>query len=173
MSSLESFKVDLKAIGDQPLALSLHAGDAFFEAIGTTEPRKGSVDVALAVSKVKGGYYELSFSLDGEVTVKCDRCLGDMSQPISGSGSIMARLGEGYSDDGDLVTVDADDGIIDTAWLVYEFIALGIPIKHVHAPGGCDAAMVEALNAHSASPADDGGQAIDPRWSGLEKLKNQ
>ena len=53
---MESFKVDLKAIGDQPLALSLHVGDAFFEAIGTTEPRKGSVDVALAVSKVKGGY---------------------------------------------------------------------------------------------------------------------
>ena len=30
---MESFKVDLKAIGDQPLALSLHADDAFFEAI--------------------------------------------------------------------------------------------------------------------------------------------
>ena len=58
------------------------------------------------------------------------------------------------------------------AWLIYEFIALDIPIKHVHAPGKCNAAMIKALEEHSATrSSDEDGAAVDPRWSELEKLK--
>ncbi|MGN0281373.1 MAG: DUF177 domain-containing protein, partial [Prevotella sp.] len=52
--------------------------------------------------------------------------------------------------------------------------ALAIPIKHVHAPGKCNREMMKALEEHSAnrSGAEGGEETIDPRWSGLLKLKD-
>ena len=54
-----------------------------------------------------------------------------------------------------------------------DFIALSIPIKHVHAPGKCNPAMIKALEEHSAARSSDGDEErpVDPRWSELEKLK--
>lgn len=34
-----------------------------------------------------------------------------------------------------MVIVPEEDGYINVAWFMYEFIALSIPMKHVHAPG--------------------------------------
>jgi uncharacterized metal-binding protein YceD (DUF177 family) len=59
------------------------------------------------------------------------------------------------------------------SWLIYEFIVLAIPIKHVHAPGKCNPAMSQVLEELSADRSSDevSNQPIDPRWSALEKLK--
>ena len=174
MSSLESFIIDLRAVGDSPVTYGLCADDSFFKAMEASDVRRGSVNVTLVVAKKAAGYFDLTFRLEGSVIVPCDRCLEDLSQPIDAECRLMARLGERYSEDDDLVTVDAEDGTIDVAWFVYEFIALDIPIKHVHASGECDDAMMEALKGHSVGSelGGDGSMAIDPRWSGLEKLKN-
>ena len=51
----------------------------------------------------------------------------------------------------DLVTVPENEGILDVSWFVYEFIVLALPIRHVHAPGKCNPAMIRALNEHSAA----------------------
>ena len=66
-----------------------------------------------------------------------------------------------------------DEGILDVAWFIYEFIVVNIPIKHVHAPGKCNTAMIELLEEHSAarSGKEDNTEAIDPRWDALKKLK--
>ncbi|MFW5615904.1 MAG: DUF177 domain-containing protein, partial [Prevotella pectinovora] len=87
---------------------------------------------------------------------------------------LLAKLGEEYSDEDDIVTVEKDDAVLDTAWFVYESIALDIPIKHVHAPGKCNPAMIKALEEHSAarSSEEENETAVDPRWSELEKLKS-
>ncbi len=173
MCSLESLKIDLKGLSDDVTTFTYRLSDSYFEAIDAPEVRRGDADVSLTVRKVAGGYFELRFHIDAEVTVACDRCLDDMRQPVVADGQLTARLGDEYSDDEDLVTVPEDDGVLDVAWYIYEFIALGIPIKHVHADGQCNVAMMEALSEHSAGMADDaeGSQAVDPRWSGLEKLK--
>ena len=81
-----------------------------------------------------------------------------------------------------------DNGILDLSWLLYEQIALAIPIKHVHAPGKCNVVMTEKLSEllpygnsddeewsaarSSDEDNDDGDNNIDPRWSALLKLKN-
>ncbi len=65
---------------------------------------------------------------------------------------------------------DLDDAYV--AWYLYEFIALAIPIKHVHAPGKCNPAMVRALEEYSAARSgEEDEQAMDPRWEALLKLK--
>ncbi len=174
MSSLQPFKIDLKGLKDDETHLSLTLDDSFFEAIDAPEVRQGDLDVELTVRKAADSYFDITFDIEGEVTVQCDRCLDDMAQTIVADSRIAVKLGNEYSEDDDLVTVPEDDGVLDVSWLIYEAIALNIPIKHVHAPGKCNRAMTQALAEHSAARSSDGAddKEIDPRWSELLKIKD-
>ena len=95
-----------------------------------------------------------------------------MNQPIDTTNRLVAKFGQEYSEDDDLVTVDENEGILDVSWFIYEFIVLNIPIKHVHAPGKCNRDMMKVLEEHSATRSGvEEEQKIDPRWSELLKLK--
>ena len=172
MCSLESLKIDLKGLKEGEKALEYDLDDAYFRAIDAPEVSKGSVHVSLTIRKLSG-FFELLFHTEGTVIIPCDRCLDDMSQPIVADNRLAVKLGTGYSEDDDLITIDENEGIIDVAWFIYEFIALAIPIKHVHEPGKCNVAMIEMLNEHSAARSSDEGteQNMDPRWEALMKLK--
>ena len=40
-----------------------------------------------------------------------------------------------YAEEGDnLIVIPEEEGEINVAWFMYEFVALAIPMKHVHAP---------------------------------------
>lgn len=172
MCSLESLKIDLKGQKEGEIALEYDLDDAYFRAIDAPEVSKGRVHVSLAIRK-QSGFFELLFHTEGTVIIPCDRCLDEMEQPIKADNRLAVKLGTGYSEDDDLVTIDENEGILDVSWFIYEFIALAIPIKHVHEPGKCNAAMIEALEEHSAARSSDEEDAreIDPRWEALLKFK--
>lgn len=95
-----------------------------------------------------------------------------MEQSIETDDRLLVRFGEDYSEEDDLVIVAENEGILDVAWFIYEFIALNIPIKHVHAPGKCNPAMIEMLQEHSAARSgEEEEEIVDPRWAALLKLK--
>ena len=98
-----------------------------------------------------------------------------MEQPVSTKERLLVRFGEEYSEEDELVTLEEDPGVLDLSWFVYEFIALNIPIKHVHAPGKCNPAMIDVLDAHAANRSgdEDEEEAIDPRWMKLKEIKKQ
>ena len=96
-----------------------------------------------------------------------------MSQSIDTEASLVVKYGDEYSEEDDYVTIPESEGTVDVAWFIYEFIVLALPIKHVHAPGKCNRAMIDMLNEHSATRSSDGDaqESIDPRWIELLKLK--
>lgn len=172
MCSLESLKIDLNGLKAGATAFRYDLGDAYFGFVDSREISHGCVQVQLDVTRI-GDSFTLEFSISGVVTVSCDRCLDDMEQPINTSGSIVAQLGDESSDAGDIVMVDSATGILDVSWTIYEFIALAIPVRHVHAPGRCNPAMIKALEEHSAvrGGEESAGPVVDTRWKELEKLK--
>ena len=174
MESLESLKIDLKSLDTDALATECHLGDEFFGAAESDEIKSGDVRLSVSAHKSVSGLYEIDFHAEGTVKVACDLCLDDMDQPVCTDNRLLAKLGEEYSDEDDIVTVEKDNPVLDTSWFVYESIALAIPIKHVHAPGKCNPAMIKALEEHSAarSTEEESAKAVDPRWSELEKLKS-
>ncbi len=172
MCSLESFKIDLKGLDEGVRVLEYHLVDDYFEAIDAPEVRSGDLHVNVSVRKT-ADLYELEFRTEGTVAVPCDLCLDDMEQRIEAKDRLLVRLGNEYSEEDDVVIVDENEGILDTSWIIYEFIALAIPIKHVHAPGKCNPAMIEALEGLTTDRSSDeeSTKPVDPRWSELEKLK--
>ncbi len=173
MCSLETFKIDLKGMKTDEQRLEFDVDGDFFKALNTSEVNDGALHVSVSIRKATG-FYELLFHTEGTVTVPCDICLDDMEQPIVTDNRLVAKLGiETNTEDDDVVIVDENEGILDTAWLIYEFIALAIPIKHVHAPGKCNSVMTQKLEELSGADLRGKEEAdeIDPRWEALLKLK--
>lgn len=187
MGKSDTYKIDLKGMIHPVEEYHYTLTDQFFTDVDAPDVHKGTLESRVVVHKLGHDGFEISFFTTGTVVVACNRCLGDMNQPIEAEGHTKVRFGEVYSDEDDeLITVPERDGQIDMGWLIYESIVLAIPIKHVHATGECDPAMMACLQEHQAVPevgngsdADDqeedepaGDTPIDPRWEKLKKIKN-
>lgn len=180
MCSLESYKIDLKALEEGVTTFDYSLDDEFFRATDTSEVKGGKVEASLSIRKNRN-FFDLRIHTEGTVTVACNICLDDMELPVMSDNRIMVKLDsraavgmeEPYDGEGDdLVTVDEDEGVLDTSWLIYESIELAIPIRHVHAPGQCNPDMMRALEEHSATrKGEEEETETDPRWSELLKLK--
>jgi uncharacterized metal-binding protein YceD (DUF177 family) len=119
----------------------------FFAKIDSPEVQKGKINVELVVKRV-AYIFELNFRREGFVRVPCDRCLDDMEQPIDVPGKLMVKMGREYAQEDDLIVVPEEEGEINVAWFMYEFIALAIPMKHIHAPGKCNKIVTDKLRKH-------------------------
>ena len=172
MNSLEQLKLDLKSLVSEETTLAFDLDDTYFEALDGAEVKRGSLHVSVSIRKATG-FFELLFHTEGTVIVPCDRCLDDMEQSVETDNRLVVKLGSEYSEEDDIIVVPEDEGILDIAWIIYEFVALVIPIRHVHASGKCNPAMTKALEELSADRSSDeeSAQPIDPRWEKLKNLK--
>lgn len=170
MCTTSLLRIDLKALHEGESAAVYELDDAYFKAIAAPDVQRGTLALHLKAKRI-GDLYELDFHVEGAVYVACDICLEEMEQPILNDGKLTVRLGDENVEDGDMVIVDKEDGVLDASWYVYELIALAIPIKHVHEPGQCDPAMVAKLQQLSTD-GDKSGEvdSVDPRWAKLQQL---
>lgn len=162
----------------------------FFTNIGGEDIQKGKVNVLLTVTRT-GGVFNFDFALNGSIVIPCDRCLDDMDYPIDVTSRLIVKFGKDYSEESDIIIVIPEaEGVLNIAWFLYEFVALAIPIKHVHVPGKCNKQMSSKLKKHTAKSEDDEDDSfdmdegddivvtdedteerIDPRWEALKGLK--
>ena len=172
MCSLERFKIDLKALTEDVTPLQWELDDQYFGALDDAEVQGGALHVSGSIRKAVG-FFELQLAISGTVRIPCDRCLDLMDQPIDTSLQLIVRLGSESAEQDDIIIVDEAEGVLDTSWVIYESIALAVPIQHVHQPGDCNDAMLRMLNEHSAARSGDADAEVetDPRWEALKKLK--
>jgi uncharacterized metal-binding protein YceD (DUF177 family) len=170
--------IDLKALPEDSNEFTLVLDDSYFKALDDAEIQHGTVTVTVLLRKMPSDQFALSFSIEGSVTIPCDLCLDDMEQPVKGQCSYIVKLGTESGVDDEVIVVDENQGILSLPWIIYETIVLAIPIKHVHAPGKCNAAMTEKLEELSATRSGDeetnisDDNAIDPRWAALKQFKD-
>ncbi len=151
----DEFKIDLLGRNIDGLKVEYTIDDSFFQKIDGLIGR-GNVHTVVEVAGNPKSRYRFTIRSKGMVYAPCDRCLADVAVPVDTSDELSVMLGGDYSDDGDLVVVPEKDGVIDISQFIYEYIALSMPLKLVHAPGECDKAMIDALEAHlSARSGED------------------
>ncbi|MDH6341788.1 uncharacterized metal-binding protein YceD (DUF177 family) [Parabacteroides sp. PFB2-12] len=185
MGKFDSYKIDLKNLPQGVHEYRYLLDNMFFVNIDGDEVQKGKVDVVLTLKRTSVAF-EMDFELSGTVMVPCDRCLDDMELPVETKSRLVVKFGKEYAEESDeIVVIPEEEGAINLAWFLYEFVALAIPMKHVHAPGKCNKSMSSKLKKHTASSSDeeeddvvdtdnslDEGQAdaTDPRWDALKGL---
>ncbi len=176
LEKFESYSVDLKNLTPGVHEYEYFLENKFFTDIEGDQVHNGRIHASLTIRKLSM-MFELNFKLEGFAVIPCDRCLEDMEQPIKTTNRLVVKFGTEYAEEGDdIIIIPETEGKINLAWFFYEFIALAIPLKHIHAPGKCDETMMFKLKEHTARSADneDGkdnaDSNIDPRWAALKNL---
>ena len=195
MGKFSAYKLPLKSLPSGSHEFEYDLGKQFFEDMESADIRDARLKV-IATVNVKGDIFELTLKVSGEITLICDRCLDEMQMPVDTEYSVFVKYGEDYNDDSDnLLVIPESDNFLNIAYILYDTVALTVPIKHVHPLGKCNRAISTLLRKHR-SPAsniegedgemveelmesiDDDIDSVDdtpsdPRWNELKKLKNQ
>jgi uncharacterized metal-binding protein YceD (DUF177 family) len=181
------YNIPLRGLSEGKHEFGYDLDDKYFALIddGSADVQKGSLKVILSLKRT-GTTFELKFDITGTVQVPCDRCLDDISMDVDTKNKLIVKFGKEYSEESDeIVIIPEDDGEINIAWFLYEFIVLSLPAKRIHLPGTCNKTMSSKLNKHRAKSSDDDSDDdsigdddmeieedssfTDPRWDGLKE----
>ena len=189
LGKLSKYIVDLKGLQENVTQYEYILDNQFFADLDAPEVQKGKVTVSLTIKRFSNAF-ELLFQTEGVVIVQCDRCLDEMEQPISSEDKFTVKFGAKYDDENEsLIVIPEEEGTLNVAWFMYEFIALAIPMKHVHPSGKCNNLVSKKLGKllrtssndedlseddFMSEVADDSSvdeeRTIDPRWNELKKI---
>lgn len=142
----------------------------FFEEIENSGIHDAELFTELTFEKQER-MFVLQFTINGNVTVKCDRCLDDLKYPISINEKVYVKFGEEEMEETEeIIIIPETDYQIDISQLIYEFIELSLPMRKIHEDDEseksmCNTEMISKLNEHS------GNKKTDPRWDKLKNLK--
>ena len=185
LGKFDTYKIDLKNLSAGVHSFEYFLENKFFMDIDSDEVQKGKVKVSFTVKRTSV-MFDMHFQIEGMVLVPCDRCLDYMEIPIETQNHLIVKFGKEYAEESDeIVVIPEDEGSINLAWFLYEFIALTVPMKRVHPPGKCNKTMSSKLKKHTAKSTDDdeysddvddisGDDDVvdtnDPRWDALKGL---
>lgn len=182
---MASYKLPLKSLSLGIQQFSYHMGDAEFDIDGTGDVKHGDVQVTLDVERKQSDIFVLQLAFSGTITITCDRCLDDLSLPVDTHYHLSVKYGDEYDDSRDnVLVIPSHWRELDLLPLMRDTVLLTIPIKHVHADGECNEAMMEKLSELAADmdgdevpELDDNSEKTftlgdDPRWEALKKLND-
>lgn len=186
LGKFDLYNISLKGHQADIRTFEYQLDNEFFKKIDGNEVQKGKLNVQLTVKKSVVSY-EFTFAIAGAVLIPCDRCLDEMEMLIETNEKLFVKLGKEYTEESDnLIVIPEEEAEINVAWFLYEFVALCIPMKHVHGPGKCNKTMSTKLKKHAAKADDDDDNSFefdeideeldsgivetDPRWDELKKI---
>lgn len=197
MGKFTDYKLQLKSLPQGNHDLQFHMGKQFFVNMENTDIHDADLTADLHLV-YRNGVYDLNFHITGDVVVLCDRCLDDLHFPIDTDYHIVVKYGDKYNDESDeFLEIPESDNYLNVAYMLYDTVALAIPIKHVHPLGKCNRQMSALLKKHRAAgdevemadiddaetiefdgveiggaePSND--DPVDPRWEKLRGLKDE
>jgi uncharacterized metal-binding protein YceD (DUF177 family) len=161
VGKLDKFKLPLKSLSLGTHVFEFQLDTPWFELMDGPDVQKGKLNAIVRVINT-GNLYDLRFELSGGVQVPCDRCLDDMTIEVDQKSQLFVKFGpEFFEESEDMIVVPEREGELNVAWFLYELIVFSIPLKHVHAPGKCNKAMMIKLKKHMAGPKDEEEAEVD------------
>lgn len=187
MGKFSLYNIPLRGLSEGKHEFEYNLDNKFFSLIddGTADVKRGAIKIIVYLKKTSTTF-ELNFDIKGAVNVPCDRCLDDISIEVDTKNKLIVKFGKEYSEESDeIVIIPEDDGAINIAWFLYEFIVLSLPAKKVHPAGTCNKTMSSKLNKHKVKNSneeddediDDEDDSTendssfsDPRWDSLKDI---
>ncbi len=176
---LEEYNLQLKTLPIGEYEYVYHLDDAYFEAIEATDVKIGDLDARVKVDK-SAHNIEINFDICGEIGTICDRCLGDLTLEVKLENRLIVKFGKEYSEESDeMIIISEDEGTLNIAWFMYEFIVLSLPISRVHEEGECNEDMISLYSEYVVSDIDEyveehdeekEKKEVDPRWAALKNI---
>ena len=172
MRELETYNISYKGLADGEYCYDYKVGKPFFEVYENPDIKDANLDVSVVLNK-KSTHIEISFDIDGQVFLTCDRCMDVFENDFETSQTIYVKFGEEYAEeDENLYVLPEADNDIDLSQFINELIVVNIPMRRVHPDDEdgnptCPSDILKYINN-----IKNEGAAIDPRWNELNKLKD-
>ncbi len=170
MGKFTEYKIQLKSLSEGTYNYEFHLGKKFFENMESQDIHDADLHVGLTLT-YKRDLYTLDFTIEGTVTLICDRCLDDLVMPIDTTYHINVKYGDDYNDEADdLLVIPQGDNYLNVAYMLYDTVALSIPMKHVHPMGKCNRQMSQMLHKHRARTSKEDAELQDQLIDEMEAM---
>jgi len=166
------FSVSILGLSKGVHQFEFQLGEDFFKKYGQEVITKGKFAAMVTLDK-KETFIDADFKVEGNASLICDRSLDEFDLPISIFRKIVFKYGEEPKEVSDeIIIITHDQQKLDVGQLMYEFIALEIPIKKLHPRYENETGdETEGKIIYTSSTGEPDEEAIDPRWEKLKKLK--
>lgn len=127
-------------------ACEIVLGNDFFAQLDQNEIVGGELRLSLRVKATAGAIYVLTFCIEGQVTVLCDRCLEPLTIPVITTDTIKVK--DDLPDDSDapdMLYTTPGSTTYDAAWDIYEIVETALPLQRVHPIEECSPEMLSRL----------------------------
>lgn len=171
---LREFQIDLFRLGNKQHEFEFDISNSLFEARTYSLIEKGSGSCKLILLKSET-MMTLSFEIDVQVELICDRSLESFWYPISLKEELIIKFGEDdYMLSEDVMVIKKDTPSLNVSDFIYEFIAVAIPMKKLHPRFEEEEDDEETSLIYSSQDeeTEDSSDVADPRWEILKKLKD-
>ncbi len=150
---------------------------SFFEHFDFGLSQEGRVTANLEITKYSR-HIDVTYHIEGAVTVPCDRCLDPYDQAIDSTHRIIYSFDPdpGFEDT-EVIQVEEDESQLVIAQELYDFVQVSIPFRKVPSKKihRCDPGVLAVLGLdEDGKPIkkQEAEEEIDPRWEALKKLKD-
>lgn len=128
MNLLREFDVEFIKLKDGQHHFNYVLDDSFFEKMKSS---LSSQEIKIELEFIKSpSMFTLNFDIQGHINTQCDRCLADITLPISGQNTLIVKVTEQQLEDqDDLIYINPGEYKINIAQHLYDYVHLLIPIK--------------------------------------------
>lgn len=172
MNYLANYNIQFSGLTEGIHFFDFSADKLFFACFENSDLKEGNIHIRVELEK-RSTYLRLDFNIEGEVELICDRCLEKYFQIIQGNYPMFVKFTDVPAEDSDeVIFLQHGDYQVNVAKLIYEFIVLSVPIRHVHPDDEngnslCDPEMLKKIDKYRAPETEN---KVDPRWNDLRKL---
>lgn len=172
MDKLRNYDVSFSGLKTGKHEFKFEIDKEFFQLFDTeqdfTNP-KIKVDVLLDKHST---FLEFEIKVSGAVELVCDITNENFDHPIENQLKVLVKFGEEYDDsEEDVITIPTNDHAFNIAQLIYENVALSIPMKKL-SPNVTEEDLA-ILDKFSPKDIEEEEHESDPRWDALKNLKNK
>ncbi len=179
MSWKSKYNIEFKGLKEGLHDYEFKVDSTFFEHFKEGLVEEGEVTAKVQLEK-RSAFLKLKVDISGWLQLICDRCLENYEQDVELETELFVKFGEEQEfDEGDnVIWVLPEEHAINLAQVIYEYIVLSIPLRHVHpneeGENSCNKEMLEKINkyTHNEDEISKDDEDIDPRWAALKNLKN-
>ncbi len=170
------YNIEFKGLKEGIHEFEFEVEDSFFAHFEDRLVDKGKVIIKVTLEK-RGTFLKLGLKVKGWLELTCDRCLEKYRQKIKNEAELFVKFGENeYAENENVIWVHPEEYVINLAQIIYEYVSLSIPLRHVHPKNKngereCNREMIQKLKDYTHTDGE-GDQTTDPRWDALKKLGN-
>ncbi len=171
------YDIEFKGLKEGLHEYEFKVDDKFFVHFNESLVKNGDIKVKAAFEK-RSAFLKLHFTISGWLELTCDRCLDGYPQDVELETELFVKYGEEseFEEGDNVVWVLPEEHHLNLAQVIYEFVTLSIPLRHVHpnetGENSCNREMLERLNIIIDVEEVEEEEEIDPRWAALKNLKN-